>query len=104
MRKIPQSRPPGLRSWSTLHLKTVSDLAGIVLAMMKPILTNMKEAGQTWATKFKKWCSAKIISNGLSHVKSTVCDIKTTVMSLHYSGVEVKITLMISSLHIILIY
>ena len=44
MRKIPQSRPPGLRSWSTLHLKTVSDLAGIVLAMMKPILTNMKEA------------------------------------------------------------
>ena len=105
MRKIPQSRPPGLRSWSTLHLKTVSDLAGIVLAMMKPILTNMKEAGQTWATKFKNGALLKSYPMDYHiYVKSTVCDIKTTVMSLHYSGVEVKITLMISSLHIILIY
>ena len=36
MQKIPQSRPPGL-PWSTQHLKTVSDLAGIVLKMMKLI-------------------------------------------------------------------
>ena len=52
MRKIPQSRPPGLRCWCTLHLKTVSDLAAIVLAVMKPILQIWKGFSQNWVPKF----------------------------------------------------
>ena len=52
MQKIPQSRPPGL-PWSTQHLKTVSDLAGIVLKMMKLIFQISK-----WEANLELQCIA----------------------------------------------
>ena len=52
MQKIPQSRPPGL-PWSTQHLKTVSDLAGIVLKMMKLIFQI-----STWEANLELQCIA----------------------------------------------